>query len=1763
MNKHSFKRIKKRLVFRVLPFILAFLMLLTSAPVAVFSTDEKTGESAAAGDVIYDYDTLKITLHGEDISSMSIYPYEKIEISGTGVPENATYQWQIKHPEKNNLWVNIYDAKSDTIGVSAALINNMLTEDGTAALRLRAYTDDYAYLSNPVTVTLLEEAQPDQTLSVENITFPHAMAGDTSETPEFVTVTINYVKWEYHYDSVNDTYVLTQMGDAFSPYKATLVYNGSLSTTVTNPTIIGYEPYFENSATSTDKVELDLTNITENVVYTVNYKPAKVKYEVNYYFQNIYDDLYAENLTLAPHFTGEGYTGMPPYYKTDGSGNIIKDTETKEGVYAEFEGFTALYYQPDTIAADGSTVFEVYYERNYYLMEFDCTGGYGVHTLYVRHGTYISVPTPTRPGYVFAGWDLVDAEGNGDGVADTIPDEMPIGNTAYKALWTTAQTTYTVVYWRENADDNGYSYWGSAQQEAMSASEVSGTSFTTAPNELPERSYFTYNSAKTIAEENARTDLVGGKVIVEGDGSTVVNTYFSRNVYTVQFTVNANFTAPAASHTHGDGNCSCNYSHVHGPECVSTLVCTIPEHTAHTASCIDCEITEHTHGVSCSLCNQEGHVHTTACCKLDEHKHGTACYSLSSGSWGNAYNGTPDGTPASNGIVRTGNNYYYKIGDIWYQIMGLSNDTWRSNYYRNVTFTKNQSCIDGHTHGDGNCDYSDCSLHVHTEDCYKCNQLAHIHSADCCTTAVHTTHTTSCYAGVGERTDYGDYLLDNPTEGQVYKPNWSNYRFIYIQGQWYNYTGSTNSGNVAPTTCHTHGDGNCTYCSTAEHTHSDACMDCGLTEHTHNDSCYKDEIHTHTDSCYEWSCGEITHVHSPECCTKPVSYVSGTTYVIEAKYNQTIGDIWPTSANYPGLYGWTIEGNTNTTAVSKKVNMTTDLCDTSDGVRTATANTTSTSYTVHLYYMFESFDQTSAADGKDRKRYPDNSSGIYYDKSELYYQDVQAASYTFSQKNIAGMTAVGVDSVKIADGEYDNFLYYTRNSNTFKYFNYNEELTENANNNIQIKFEKPLSYLQISKEDMEELYYPGTLEPNAYEFDGWYTTPKCFPGTEVNWDTLIMPDAPLTVYAKWTPVVRNVTFHLLYTDIDKGVYWYPSELTDAQKPGYYPLKVPHGQLLGTTYSHIPTRGSDYQFIGWFYFDENGKKKFAPDSMKITRDLVLFAEWLSTIPTTYEVNYEAWDDKTEKKIEDIADKLEGYSTAGKTTTFNAKGGTALYDKVPPNSTSTTYQEQWFPEHSSHSILMDEDSSKNTHTFKYYYKEYINYKVIHIDRATGTILHESEVKRTSNAIVTEKFMPFQDYLPESYYIEKAIAYDDTDYTQYPDHVEPENIIYFYYNEDTGHDPFRVEHYYQELDGTTWTLKFSENGIADNGATISRDSRNDTGFEFSYYTITTYTQNGSEWEKNIVEGKSLPATGTVSVHGMEIKFYYTRKLVDYTVKYVEYGSNPEKVLYTETFEGQKKFGEEVSVTAVTDFKDGEQTYIHVEGIDSSAEDRTLTKEMRENAEDNVFVFYYNLKTFDIFYHIVCSAPGSAGLNGVSVSKQTVSVLNDSVRSTALVGTGFKFVGWFYDADCTNPVTDSAWLADDGKTIIPQGISDEAHYYAKFEPISGNLTITKDVENPDTETKDDNFLFHVKGQNTRNEYIDVIVSVTGENSVTLKDLPIGDYVVTELADWSWEYSIIDANKTQNVVIIQDATTLVTFTNKDNNPNWLNGEAVNENQFN
>lgn len=274
-------------------------------------------------------------------------------------------------------------------------------------------------------------------------------------------------------------YVFENGKQAAPSWTATLAEGSSLEQTVTSPTVVGYKP---DPAT----VNVTVNNITENKNYTVTYYPANVGFTVNHYLQNVADNNYT--LDKTEHVGG--------FTESEVGGDLAK----------AYPGFAALLYNTKAkVAADGSTVVEIYYDRNYYMMSFNLDGGYGVEPIYARYGAALEVGTPTKPGYTFSGWE------------PALPATMPVNGGTHTAQWQKNNANYTVQYWQENADDDGYSYKESTTKSAPSGNAVSGTDDKTYAG-------FTYNAEKTDKD-----------VIVKGDGSTVVNVYYKRNVYEVRF----------------------------------------------------------------------------------------------------------------------------------------------------------------------------------------------------------------------------------------------------------------------------------------------------------------------------------------------------------------------------------------------------------------------------------------------------------------------------------------------------------------------------------------------------------------------------------------------------------------------------------------------------------------------------------------------------------------------------------------------------------------------------------------------------------------------------------------------------------------------------------------------------------------------------------------------------------------------------------------------------------------------------------------------------------------------------------------------------------------------------------------------------------------------------------------------------------------------------------------------------------------------------
>ncbi len=325
--------------------------------------------------------------------------------------------------------------------------------------------------------------------------------------------------------SIVINYVFANGTQAGNPWTATIAKGSSYAMNVTSPTVVGYTP-------DPAVVSINVTDIQKDETITVTYRPAEVNFTVKHYQQNVENDQY----TLVETETKKGYT----------------ESEVGAALAKTYNGFTALLYDATTkIAADGSTEVEIYYDRNYYLLSLDLDGGYGADPVYARYGAKIAIDDPEKAGYTFGGWTPAK------------PETMRASDMTLTAQWNAGQANYQVQYWLENANDDNYSYDSFVQRSAAVGSSVSGSGDKTYQG-------FTFDHA----DQN---------VTVNGDGTSVVNVYYKRNVYTVTF-INGNITCGKVEHEHSHNECctrsgwhlSCNtkkcpygYEHTHSSSCYS------------------------------------------------------------------------------------------------------------------------------------------------------------------------------------------------------------------------------------------------------------------------------------------------------------------------------------------------------------------------------------------------------------------------------------------------------------------------------------------------------------------------------------------------------------------------------------------------------------------------------------------------------------------------------------------------------------------------------------------------------------------------------------------------------------------------------------------------------------------------------------------------------------------------------------------------------------------------------------------------------------------------------------------------------------------------------------------------------------------------------------------------------------------------------------------------------------------------------------------
>lgn len=128
----------------------------------------------------------------------------------------------------------------------------------------------------------------------------------------------------------------------------------------------------------------------------------------------------------------------------------------------------------------------------------------------------------------------------------------------------------------------------------------------------------------------------------------------------------------------------------------------------------------------------------------------------------------------------------------------------------------------------------------------------------------------------------------------------------------------------------------------------------------------------------------------------------------------------------------------------------------------------------------------------------------------------------------------------------------------------------------------------------------------------------------------------------------------------------------------------------------------------------------------------------------------------------------------------------------------------------------------------------------------------------------------------------------------------------------------------------------------------------------------------------------------------------------------------------------------------------------------------------------------------------------------------------------------------------------------IHPLASNKDMTCYAKYDYRRGDLKI--EVKGDDVIKGGQPYEFTIKGKDSHNNWIELVVCIKPDDkqAVTIKDLPISDYEITQ-NKWSWRYHVPDP-QIQTV----DENILVTakFSESIENKKWLDGNAYNKNIF-
>lgn len=263
------------------------------------------------------------------------------------------------------------------------------------------------------------------------------------------------------------------------------------------------------------------------------------------------------------YYDNNGIKHEEPLYDTSGNPITGKTIRVTSGIFQE----VTITEDGEEYDVNSATSLDLYPEYKIaHWLNFDTnaqgSGALYIQSKFVMSNTIVaSLPVTNMKGYYFDGWYtaaqggtmVADSSGVLQNGIDTNGVKVSGGQltlssdaTLY-AHWTASNSSsYRIVYWFQNPDDDGYSFVKAETitgQTAGSQTNVTNAQAPATPNisglTIPDgekaAGFHRYGSNLTNYPGETDNKYILKQETISNDGETVVNVYYNRNVYSVYF----------------------------------------------------------------------------------------------------------------------------------------------------------------------------------------------------------------------------------------------------------------------------------------------------------------------------------------------------------------------------------------------------------------------------------------------------------------------------------------------------------------------------------------------------------------------------------------------------------------------------------------------------------------------------------------------------------------------------------------------------------------------------------------------------------------------------------------------------------------------------------------------------------------------------------------------------------------------------------------------------------------------------------------------------------------------------------------------------------------------------------------------------------------------------------------------------------------------------------------------------------------------------